>query len=398
MPSYDVVVVGGGPIGAVAARTAAEEGASVLLVERRSCIEGPSPCTGLISRHALTALGASERSVLRRIRAVAVHSPNVRALLRADADKAVVVDRADLERELLERAAAAGVDVRLGTAAVGARRGEVRVRWQGGVDAVGAQVIVGADGPESGTAKWFGLPGPAETLRAVQVEVIAEGLEDAVEVFLGRDVAPGFFAWSVPAEPGRRRVGVAVSASHDPTEFLDRLLARRFPEARVISSIAAAIPIPPVASIVGDGVLLVGDAAAQVKPWSGGGLYVGGVCARLAGRAAAGAVRDGDASQGRLRSYEMACSRAVGGELRFGGAARSVLRSMSDPALDAALAVLEDEELAAFIAREADIDHPSRILSRVVSHPHLWPRLFSLWTAVRSADASCLSSETIDPV
>ncbi len=398
MPSYDVVVVWGVPIGAAVARTAAEEGASVLLVERRSRIEGPSPCTGLVSGHALTALGASERSVLRRIRAVAVHGPNARAILRADSDKAVVVDRADLERELLERAAAAGVDVRLGTSAVGARRGEVRVRRQGGVDAVEARVVVGADGPESETAKWFGLPGPAEALRAAQVEVVVGGPEDTVEVFVGRDVAPGFFAWSVPAESGRRRVGVAVSDPHDPADLLRRLMARRFPEARVISSIASSIPIPPVTPVVGDGVLLVGDAAAQVKPWSGGGLYVGGVCARLAGRAAAAAARDGDASRVNLSRYEDACRRTVGGELRFGGIARSLLRSMSDPALDAALAALQDEELAAFIAREADIDHPSRILSRVISHPHLWPGLFSLWTAVRGADATRLSSETIDPV
>lgn len=398
MSSYDVVVVGGGPIGAAAARTAAEEGATVLLVERRSRIEGPSPCTGLVSGHALTALGASERSVLRRIRAVAVHGPNAHAILRAASDKAVVVDRADLERELLERAAAAGVEVRLGTSAVGAKRGEVRVRGQGGVNTVEVGVVVGADGPESETARWFGLAAPAEILRAVQVEVVAEGPEDTVEVFVGRGVAPGFFAWSVPAEPGRRRVGVAVSDPLDPSEVLGRLVAQRLPEARVISSIAAPIPIPPVEPIVGDGVLLVGDAAAQVKPWSGGGLYVGGVCARLAGRAAAAAARDGDVSQGRLARYEEACRRAVGGELRFGGAARSILRSMSDAALDAALVALRDEELAGFIAREADIDHPSRILSRVVSNPRLWPRLVSLWTAVRTADTGRLPSETRDPV
>ncbi len=398
MSSYDVVVVGGGPAGAVAARTAAENGASVLVVERRSRIEGPSPCTGLVSRHALTALGASERSVLRRIRAVAVYGPNAHATLRAASDKAVVVDRAALERELLERAAAAGVEVRLGTSAVGAKRGEVRVRRQGGVDVVGARVVVGADGPKSDTARWFDLPGPAETLRAAQVEVVAEGSEDAVDVFVGTLVAPGFFAWSVPSELGRRRVGLAVSDPLDPLELLGRLVARRFPAARVISSITAPIPIPPVEPIVGDGVLLVGDAAAQVKPWSGGGLYVGGICARLAGRAAADATRSDDASQGRLARYAEACRRAVGGELRFGGAARSMLRTMSDPALDAAISALQEADLAAFIAHEADIDHPSRILSRVVSHPRLWPSLFSLWTAVRSADTARLLSQTVDPV
>jgi digeranylgeranylglycerophospholipid reductase len=138
--------------------------------------------------------------------------------------------------------------------------------------------------------------------------------------------------------------------------------------------------------IVGDGVLLVGDAAAHVKPWSGGGLYVGGVCARLAGRVAARAARDGDVSRARLASYEDACRRAVGGELRFGGAVRAALQTVSDAALDDALTELQDRELAAFLAREADVDHPSRILSRIALHPRLWTRLYALWAAVRRAD------------
>lgn len=405
MSSYGVVVIGGGPIGAVAARVAAEEGASVLLVERRAEIRGPSACTGLVSAHALTALGASGQSILRSIRGVVVHGPTARVALHAEDDKAVVVDRAALERELLDRARAAGVAVRLGTAAVGARRGAVELR--GGQDdgAVAAGVVIGADGPEGDTARWFGLPRPAEVLRAVQTEVDAEGAGDTVEVFLGRDVAPGFFAWAVPAEPGRWRVGLAVSDPQDPSEFLPRLIERRFPDARKVSAIAAPIPLPPLAPIVGDGVILVGDAAAHVKPWSGGGLYVGGVCARLAGRAAARAARDGDVSSVRLAEYEEACRRAVGGDLRFGAMARSLLRRMPDAALDAAVSALGNEELGGFVAREADIDHPSRLVSRAISHPRLWPSLVLLWAAVRNADRidgddamGRLSSSSMGPV
>ncbi|MDD5646321.1 MAG: NAD(P)/FAD-dependent oxidoreductase [Candidatus Bipolaricaulis sp.] len=405
MPLFDVAIVGGGPIGTAAARAAAEEGASVVLVERRDRIEGPSPCTGLVSLHALVALGASERSIVRRIRAVVLQGPNARAVLRAEVDKAVVVDRAALERELLERAVAAGVEVRLGTAAVGAEPGVLRVQADGETSEIAARVLVGADGPRSDLAAWLGLPHPKERLEAAQVEILAEEAEDTIEVFLGRSVAPGFFAWAVPAEPGRWRVGVAVPGAQDPDPFLESLVARRFPRGRVVSSMRAPIPIPPVTPIVGDGVLLVGDAAAHVKPWSGGGLYVGGVCARLAGRTAARAAREGDASRDRLASYEDACRRAVGGELRFGSAARALLHSMTDTALDAAVTALRDRELAAFLAREADIDHPSRILSRVAAHPRIWAGLYAVWAATRRADPpepdstqGDLSSQTIGPV
>ena len=78
MTAYDVVVVGGGPVGAVAARHAAEVGARVLLIEQGECTGEPARCTGLVSPPTLDLLGVSTASLLREIRGGILHAPGGR--------------------------------------------------------------------------------------------------------------------------------------------------------------------------------------------------------------------------------------------------------------------------------------------------------------------------------
>jgi digeranylgeranylglycerophospholipid reductase len=386
MQRFDVIVVGGGPAGAVTARVAAAAGASVLVLERRTRIEEPSACAGLISPRTLSVLGASEACVIRRIRGVTFHAPGGGALsVQATSDRALVVDRSVLERELLARAAEAGADVRLGTTAAGWRDGVVRFDSPGGEETASCAVLVGADGPESQVASWAGLQAASRGLRAVQVEIELppQGAAD-VHVFVGRRVAPGFFAWSIPAQDGRFRVGLAVSHGVNPAPHVEALLAARFPEGRVVSRIEGVIPVPPGGDIVGDGVLLVGDAAAQVKPLSGGGLYFGGLCARAAGRAAADAAAAPHDRLAPLRRYQDACRQLIGAETQFGAAARSIRDALDDKEWNSVLAIPDDGDLLALVAERIDLDHLRHMVTHAVGHPRTWRTLLRLWDVVRA--------------
>jgi len=382
MSHHHVVVIGGGPIGSVAARSAAEAGARVLLIERGGAGDAGSLCTGLVSPRTLPALGVSEASVLRRIRGVEAHAPGGRRLtIRADETKAVVLDRAPLEAELRERASDAGAEIRLRCEAVGLRRGAVDVRSSAGRETISAGVVVVAAGLDSALCRAASLPRPARLFHAAQAIVESEPERgDEVRVFVGREVAPLFFAWAVPAEPGRTRVGLAAPAGTDPGPFLDRLLGRRFADAAIRERRFGRIPIGPLPQPIGDGCLLVGDAAGQVKPLSGGGLYTGAICARIGGRAAAAAALDDRVDRAMLERYAVACDRAVGGELRFGLAARDVLESLSDSGIDEAFAALDDPELLRFVAAIGDIDRLHRLPRGLASRRKLWTRLLPLLT------------------
>lgn len=376
----DVGVVGGGPIGLATARVAAEYGAQVIVFEKNP--EGPLPscCTGLVSPRTLLTLGVSNESVLREIRALRVHLPRGGWIdLRSNEVKALVIDRKKLESELLLLAHEARVDVRFETEAVNAKPGKLIVRSNSENQSITVPVIIGADGPRSQVASWFSLGQPADYIAAAQVELEAKHTHsDQVDVFVGEEVAPGFFGWSVPAEDGIIRVGLGVLPPQTPGAFLDRLLAERYPNRHIRARSAGWIPLSPSPKSATTGAILVGDAAGHVKPLSGGGLYTGGTCARIAGETAARvAGSEGEAPE-LLAMYHKRCQEAIGKEQAFGRSIRHHLSRLGDEDVENAAAALDDPVFLQFLADHADIDHFHQLPDRLVSEPGLWTSILRI--------------------
>ncbi|MCR4404142.1 MAG: geranylgeranyl reductase family protein [Candidatus Acetothermia bacterium] len=378
---YDVAVVGGGPAGAVAAATAARHGATVLLVEKAIPEHKPVQCTGLVSLRTLEEAGIDSDAdvVLREITGASVYAPNGRRLqLGGGRTRAVVIDRQRFDLLLLERARLAGVDVRTETTAVGLEGAGLRLNHNGRESVVRAKVIIGADGPRSRIAQWKGLPEPQELLVGFQTVAPYEPeREDAVSVFLGSALAPRFFAWAVPERPGWARIGLGTDPGRNAHRHLDDLL-RKLGITKPQGLTAGLIPIGPPPRTVADGVLLVGDAAGQAKPTSGGGLYTGIVCAKIAGEVAADCARRGDAEAAALAAYEERWRKLLGKELAFGMLAHRLLASLSDASLNEIVAFLDDPEILTLINEYGDIDSPSILARRVLQSPKLWRKAVAL--------------------
>ncbi len=382
---YDVVVVGAGPAGAVAARTAAERGARVLLLEGRPEVGRPVQCTGLLSVRGFALSGAPEDVIVREIRGALVYGPGGETLtLEKPQTHAYVIDRDRFDVALVERAARAGVEVRLKARVVGLERSSaartllIRVRGDGrGPVRLRARVVVGADGPRSVVARAAGLPPPRKTIVGVQAVMrYSPPRDDGVEVWLGRGVVPNFFAWAVPAAPHTARVGLGTDDPKQAKALFDRWVARRFAGCEILGFQSGAIPVGPAPRTVTDGVLLVGDAAGQAKPTSGGGIYTGIACAQIAGEVAARAALAGDASERTLTEYERRWRRLLGRELRLGWELHRALCALSDEELSALLrAVQRSPELIALLNEHGDIDHPSRVAKALLRRPELWSRL-----------------------
>jgi flavin-dependent dehydrogenase len=308
-------------------------------------------------------LGVPSALILREIRAVRVISPRGRAVeIRAEEAKGLVLDRTGLNRWLRERAQEKGAT--LIPAAFRALRGETLVTTKGPVDFA---VLVGADGARSGVARALGLPGPRELLLGVQAEVSAE-LGDTVEVHLG--VVPDFFAWVVPAEEGLARVGLATKRRREAVRYLREFLARRFPRAPILSLWTGLIPIGPPARTVWGRVLLLGNAAAQVKPLTGGGLAFISLCAPIAGALAA---------RGResIPEYETTWRNLIGQEQSFEERARSMFLKLSPETLEQLVQAWAHPKIARILAEDGDIDAFASIPKRIAREPSLWPLLLS---------------------
>jgi digeranylgeranylglycerophospholipid reductase len=397
MQRYDVIVVGAGPAGATAAYSAARHGAKVLLLEEHTQIGRPIQCTGLLSLRGWRLARAPESLVVREITGVRVHSPDGSVYeLGGDRVRAYVIDRDRFDQHLVERAARAGVTVQVGTRAValgeyqeGART--LITRTPGGAQQpLKASVIIGADGPHSLLAQHAGLPRPQKMLLGLQALIEHHAQRsDFVEVFFGRRFAADGFAWSVPAAEGTARVGLLTERFREAKPCFERLRAEHHSSGRILSYQSGMIPIGPARRTVADGFLIVGDAAGQAKPTSGGGIYTGMLCGRIAGEVAARCALVGKTAARFLREYERRWRAKLDRELSLGMRAHHILTQLDDAAIAAGLKLLALPQLRKLIERFGDIDYPSKIARELFRRPRLWN---AVWPVVPAGLAQYVKS------
>jgi len=376
-----VIVVGGGPAGAAAAKAAATCGVNVLLLEEHTRVGRPIQCTGLLGLHGIDLTKAQPDVRLRPITGTFVYAPDgTRLALGGNKLQAYVIDRDRLDQQLVEQAQACGVTVKTGVKAVGWTPGRLDaldpvndVRY-----AFDAPLVVGADGAHSRVARWAKLPRPQKCVYGVQVSVPHRPeREDFVEVFLGHTWAPDFFAWSVPAGRNTARVGLASASATDARGRLNALLSERY-SSDVLDVQGGTIPFGLPKRTVSDGVMLVGDAAGQAKPTSGGGIYTGSLCGQIAGEVAAQAVKQGDTSVKVLDAYERRWRDKLERELRFGWHAHRLLCHLSDAQINRVFRWLAGSEVRAIIEAYGNIDYPSACMAQIVKRPALWKDLLKL--------------------
>lgn len=323
---YDLLVIGGGPGGALAARTAAEKGLSVGLVEKRPAIGVPVRCAEGVGRDLLEEFMDPDPAWISAEidRAVLVAPDGYRMALEpsmAGSEVGYVLDRKRFDRELVMQAAAAGAEIQVKTRAVAPimENGTVagaRIEQNGQVQDVRARVVVAADGVESKFARWCGVDtavplGEIET--CVQYLMTGIDIDEAATVFyLGNEVAPEGYVWVFPKGPKTANVGIGISGrkSRDgnrPIDYLNRFVKSNFPEGRVVEWIMGGVSVcPPLERTVADGMLIIGDAARVSDPITGGGIYNAMYTGRLAAQVAAEGIAKGDVSANALMPYDTA--------------------------------------------------------------------------------------------
>jgi len=321
---YDLLVIGGGPAGAIAARTAARAGHSVLLVEKRPAIGAPVRCAEGIGKEALAEfVEPDERWISTELQRAEIVAPDGASMM-LEADLAgskvgYILDRKVFDRELVWQAAGAGAEVMVKTRASaplikqGAVTGAV-LETCGDQKKVHADITIAADGVESKFSRWCGVDTTVpvrEIMSSCQYLMTDIDIDETCTTFfLGNKVAPEGYLWIFPKGKRTANVGIGISgkksgAGHRAKDYLDRFVKTRFPHGKTIECIVGGVSVcRPLERTVADGLIIAGDAGRVVDPLTGGGIYNAMYTGNLAAEVASKAIGDGKLDAAALMPYD----------------------------------------------------------------------------------------------
>lgn len=378
MQLYDVAVVGGGPVGSRLAYIMAGMGHQVVVLDRKDSLAEAVCCTGIISRACVDSFDVDQGLILRETSSARVFSPSGKLLiLERPEPQACVVDRAAFNAAFARRAIDNGAEYLLhnpvNNIVFAADRviletipdNENKTRYYD------ARTVVVASGASSKLTENLGLGKISDLAVGVQAEVETAGV-DEVEVYLGHDIASTFFAWLVPAAPGKALVGLLSRGK--PWSYIKKLIASLQGQGKIISQepelIYGSVPLKPLPQTYGDRLLVVGSAAGQVKPITGGGIYYGLLCADIAADSLHQALNNGDLSARNLAGYQKEWQRRLGHELKVSYWARRFYALLSDTQIDRIFDIIKNNGIADAVLQADDLsfDWHGKTVLKLLGH------------------------------
>ncbi len=357
----DIVVVGAGPAGSLAARTAAEHGANVILIEEHPRVGYPVYCAEGLSIRGIRDAGLKPVPpyVCQKINKARVYAPNKKYIdLSSEEWSGFNQDRVEFDGALAQNAVNAGAELMLETKATGVIKNGIKVV---GVKAVSmgktieikSKIVIGAEGHSSivrrtaGFKKWF-----EDATPVAQFQLSGLKLENphSNEFHIGREICPGGYGWIFPKSETVANVGLGVrlfnegSALHYLKKWVES--EPRFKDAEILRVSGGVCPVSGVFErIVDDGVMLVGDAAGQMIPMTGAGIHTGVEAGKIGGEVAAKAISEGDTSGKRLEEYVKRFDDAWGKRIRDAGKVLEMLDSFEDKHFNAIVEIIEPDDI-----------------------------------------------------
>ncbi len=298
---YDIIVVGAGPAGSIAARFAAEQGASVLMLEKDRDVGYPVRCGEAISKAGVEEfIPSDERWIKAHINKFSLNAPDGTEVIIEFKDTGYMLERRIFDYELAMTAARAGAEILTrayvnGLLFDGDKVAGVKYEFRGEQKEVKAKIVIGADGVESRVGRWAGIKTHID-FRDMEccAQVTASNVmvdPETLYFYFGKNVAPGGYFWVFPKGKDVANVGLGVGGmvgkERSALYFLNNFLGENHPKAAILTSIAGGVPSAvTLEKISAPGIMLVGDAARQVNPLSGGGIASGMIGGSIAGRIA----------------------------------------------------------------------------------------------------------------
>jgi geranylgeranyl reductase family protein len=387
----DAIIIGGGPVGSYAALNLAKLGVKVTVFEEHPEIGLPSHCAGHLSIRSLSTMGLyplPNGIVENTFSTANFYSPaGTKFSLHLSRPVTTTLNRARFDQHLAGQAKAAGarfvLNARVQSLIIsdGYVKG-VNIQRNGGKEEKAySKITLDAEGISSRLLRQAGLTAlkPKGLIYAVEAEVenVQDVKRDAVEVYFGKNYAPGFYGWLIPRLDGTAKVGLATNKGN-PREFLHQLMSKhpvaskQLGKAKITQISYHAISLGgPINKAYGNGFLAVGDCASQVKPTTGGGVIFGLTCAKIAAETASEAIKQDDVSSDFLRVYQKCCSDLLSFDFIVMLRLRRFLDSLSDEKVDEMLRICGKLGVDKALSDADEIDFQGKLMLKVLGKPSM---------------------------
>jgi len=360
---YDVIIVGAGPGGSITAKTCSEGGLDVLLIEKRQEIGDPVRCAEGVGKDALKKhIEPDNKWIASEVKGSMLIAPDGTEIkMSEDASSNMkvgyVLERKIFDRTLAQKAAMAGAEVMVKTRAIGLLRSNgmvtgIKAMYMGETHEIKTDIVIGADGIESKVGRWGGIdtslkPGDIETGVQFLVSNIDPG--EYNKFYLGEKYAPGGYQWIFPKGEHTANVGLGILGSKSGNiraiSLLQRFLEIHMPQAKIVEMVVGGVPVSgPIKQTVTNGLMLVGDAARQSDPLTGGGITNAMDAGKMAGEVCIKAKEKGDYSVKTLKEYEDKWRATIGKELAKSLRVKNLLIKLTDEQLNQLAHSLKDTD------------------------------------------------------
>ena len=390
----DLIVVGGGPAGLLSAISASKKGVRVTLLESKNVIGHHEHCAGLLSIDGLKSLDLinlpSNIIQNKDIRGSKIYSPKGELIVvQKNEPIAWVVDRAGFDSHLSSQAIELGVNIHTSSRVLDIKRTNNHLKYVLGkkstTQKIKSKMVILAEGRFPALNKKFNLSSPLRNNIVYASQFIMSGVKDIdrefVELYQSNSLAPGFFAWIIPIDDKRAKVGLGVT-NPPASKMLETLINKhpiiknKLSSAKIEKRMSGAIPIGSyIKRTYTDNVLVVGDAAGQTKPTTGGGVIFGGKAAKIAGDVSSQAIKNEDFSSKFLSEYEKRWRKEFRKNLNVMKLVRNYLNSLEDEHIEKLFNLLNKPKIKEKISRFGDVDNQAKIVFRLILHLKLWPFL-----------------------
>ncbi|MCL7414622.1 MAG: NAD(P)/FAD-dependent oxidoreductase [ANME-2 cluster archaeon] len=361
---YDVIVVGAGPGGSMTAKTAALEGLDVLLIEKRQQIGDPVRCAEGVNKEYLKEYIEPDPAwISAEVKGSKIYSPDGTMIEMSEelsgAEVGYVLERKVFDRALAREAALAGAEVMVKTRATGLLIEDgfvkgIKAEHMGKKYDIRAKIVVGADGVESKVGRWAGIDTtlkPSDMCTCAQYLMTDIDIDpDFCEFFLGNEIAPIGYIWVFPKGNNMANVGIGITGNASgkvrAIELLDDFVQEHYPGGKAIELVVGGVPVcGTIERTVANGLMLVGDAARQSDPVTGGGIFNSMWAGDMAGKVAASAIRRSDVSAESLEEYEKKWRAELGRDINMSLVVKQRFTRLSDHELNTLAHSLEGIDL-----------------------------------------------------